>query len=206
MNARSSSVIRSAPALRDPSPRHLRGTVVRVLPGDFYVARKPEETIVTVLGSCVSACIRDPITGFGGLNHFMLPEGETTDWNGIGAAFRYGNFAMEALINAVLKSGCARQNLEVKLFGGANMYGSAAGVGEKNATFARRYLEAEGIPIAGQDLGGEHGRRIHYVPATGKVQRLILKSREDAAVCNEETRYASELRQKPVSGTIDLFE
>lgn len=180
--------------------------MVRVLPGDYYVTGEPGVTIVTILGSCVAACVRDPFSGFGGLNHFMLPEGENGEWNGIGAAFRYGNFAMEALINAVLKSGCARQNLEVKLFGGASLLGSANGVGHKNCLFARRYLEMEGIPLSGADLGGEYGRRIQYDPATGKVQRLMLKSREDAAMLSDETRYASSLRQTSVAGDIDLFD
>lgn len=205
MKARSSLNVRVAgpPA---HSPRALRTPVIRVLPGDFHVTGTLGETLVTVLGSCVAACIRDPVTGFGGLNHFMLPEGGPNEWTSNGAAFRYGNFAMEALINAVLKSGCTRQNLEVKLFGGANMYGSLTGVGEKNAAFALRYLEAEGIPVAGQDLGGEHGRRIHYVPSTGKVQRLMLKSREELSVRDEESRYARKLRGTPIAGTIDLFE
>lgn len=188
------------------SPRNIKGDTVRVLPGDYYVTGDAGVTIVTILGSCVAACVRDPFTGFGGLNHFMLPEGETGEWNGVGAAFRYGNFAMEALINAVLKSGCARQNLEVKLFGGANMHGSAAGVGSKNALFAKRYLDMEGIPLASADLGGEYGRRIHYNPATGKVQRLILKSREGEALRSDESRYASSLKQTSVGGDIDLFD
>lgn len=193
-------------AVKLTSPRHATGRMVRVLPGDYYVTGEPGITIVTILGSCVAACVRDPFTGFGGLNHFMLPEGENAEWNGVGAAFRYGNFAMEALINAVLKSGCARQNLEVKLFGGANMHGSSAGVGHKNGLFAKRYLEMEGIPLTGADLGGEYGRRIHYDPITGKVQRLMLKSREDEALRTDETRYASSLSQTSVAGDIDLFD
>lgn len=188
------------------SPRHQLGRMVRVLPGDYYVTGEKDVTIVTILGSCVAACVRDPFTGFGGLNHFMLPEGDSGEWNGIGAAFRYGNFAMEALINAVLKSGCARQNLEVKLFGGANMHGSAAGVGQKNALFAKRYLEVEGIPLTSADLGSEFGRRIHYDPATGKVQRLMLKSREDESLRSDEARYSTSLRQNNVAGDIDLFD
>jgi chemotaxis protein CheD len=196
----------SGQAVRLTSPRHESGRMVRVLPGDYYVTGDPDVTIATILGSCVAACVRDPFTGFGGLNHFMLPEGDSGEWNGIGAAFRYGNFAMEALINAVLKSGCARQNLEVKLFGGANMHGSVAGVGQKNAIFAKRYLEMEGIPLTSADLGGEYGRRIHYNPATGKVQRLMLKNREDEALRSDEARYSTSLRQTSVAGDIDLFD
>lgn len=180
--------------------------IVRVLPGDFHVTDDPATTIVTVLGSCVAACIRNPFTGFGGLNHFMLPESESDEWNGVSAANRYGNFAMEALINAVLKSGCTRQDLEVKLFGGASMHNPVSNVGGKNAAFARHYLDVERIPLISADLGGDYGRRIHYSPATGKVQRLLLKDKEDRQVITEEARYGSSLRKVPFDGDIDLFD
>ena len=183
-----------------------KGRLIRVLPGDYYVTGDPSATIITVLGSCVAACIRNPATGFGGLNHFMLPESETEEWNGASAALRYGNFAMEALINAVLKSGCSRGDLEVKLFGGAAMHGRSSDVGRKNGAFARSYLEAENIRVLAADLGGDHGRRIEYRPATGKVQRLMLRDRDLASLASEETKYRSSLTRKPVSGDIDLFD
>lgn len=182
------------------------GRIVRVLPGDFHVTDDPEATVVTVLGSCVAACIRNPFNGFGGLNHFMLPESESDEWAGVSAANRYGNFAMEALINAVLKSGCARQDLEVKLFGGASMHNPVSNVGGKNAAFARHYLDVERIPLISADLGGDYGRRIHYSPATGKVQRLLLKDREDRQLVSEEARYGSSLRKAQFDGDIDLFD
>ncbi len=100
---------------------HFGAHAVRVLPGETYTTSRKDEAIVTILGSCVSACIRNPRTGMGGMNHFMLPESATGQWGEeLSAAMRYGNFAMEALINAILKSGCARAELEIKLFGGAN--------------------------------------------------------------------------------------
>lgn len=193
-------------AMRNPNAAGRAGGVVRVLPGDFHVTDDPSITIVTVLGSCVSACIRNPFNGFGGLNHFMLPESESDEWNGVSAANRYGNFAMEALINAVLKSGCTRQDLEVKLFGGASMHNPVSNVGGKNAAFARHYLEVERIPLTSSDLGGDFGRRIHYSPATGKVQRLLLKDKEDRQVISEEARYGSTLRKVQFDGDIDLFD
>lgn len=182
------------------------GRMVRVLPGDFHVSAEAGLTIVTILGSCVAACIRNPKTGFGGLNHFMLPESDTEEWNGVGAANRYGNFAMEALINEVLKSGCMRHELEVKLFGGASMYESVSSVGRKNAAFARQYLEIERIPIAATDLGGDNGRRIHYCPSTGKVQRLMLRDREGTALISEEARYKDKLKHTSFGGDVDLFD
>lgn len=194
-------------ASRKPgAPTAARRRLVRVLPGDYYVTGEPDVTIVTVLGSCVAACIRNPVTGFGGLNHFMLPEDETGDWNGMSAALRYGNFAMEALINAVLRTGCSRSDLEVKLFGGASMFGTVNDVGRKNAAFARHYLEAEQIRVTAADLGGDLGRRIEYSPANGKVQRLVLRERDAEAVKAEERSYKDRVRQQPVSGEIDLFD
>ena len=90
---------------------------VRVLPGETRTVDVADNVLMTVLGSCVSACIRNPVNGFGGMNHFMLPSSECGTWNGEDAALRYGNFAMEALINEVLKSGCRREDLEIKVFG-----------------------------------------------------------------------------------------
>jgi chemotaxis protein CheD len=180
--------------------------LVRVLPGDFYTTGKEGEMIVTVLGSCVSACIRNPYTGYGGLNHFMLPESASGEWNGINASMRYGNYAMEALINEVLKSGCSRQDLEIKLFGGANVATGQSTVGQKNILFARRYLQAEHLYVVAHDLGGQHGRRIHYVPSTGKVSRTLLKRSGDVAVFKEEREYGLKLREAPVEGGMELFE
>lgn len=193
-------------AERMPQAKEIPGQMLRVLPGDFYVTGDPGVTIATVLGSCVSACIRDPRSGFGGLNHFMLPESESDQWNGASRALRYGNFAMEALINSVLKSGCLRRDLEVKLFGGSNLHGSMTGVGAKNAAFARHYLQTEGLLLTSSDLGGQFGRRIQFHPATGKVQRLLLKDRDEKAVLRQESRYGSEINAVDVGGDIDLFD
>ncbi|WP_237152695.1 chemoreceptor glutamine deamidase CheD [Oryzibacter oryziterrae] len=178
---------------------------VRVAPGDYYVTAEPDEMIVTVLGSCVSACVRNPRTGFGGLNHFMLPESGSGEWNGVNASMRYGNYAMEALINEVLKSGCQRHELDIKLFGGANFNDGSTMVGSHNSRFAIEYLRAEGLRIGSTDLGGRHGRRIHFFPATGVVRRLLLKSEADRSVVAEERQYVSKLARLPVEGEIDLF-
>jgi chemotaxis protein CheD len=180
---------------------------VRVLPGETYTTAKKDEAIVTVLGSCVSACIRDPKSGLGGMNHFMLPESATGQWGeGLSAAMRYGNFAMEALINAVLKSGCARSDLEIKLFGGANFASGATMIGHKNSEFAIRYLKEEGLKVAAADLGGILGRRIHYHPASGKVARLFLRGAGKDQVAEEERRYKAVLREVPVDGGVQLFD
>ncbi|MGO9546157.1 MAG: chemoreceptor glutamine deamidase CheD [Rhodomicrobium sp.] len=179
---------------------------VRILPGETYMTADPDEVIVTVLGSCVSACIRDPATGLGGMNHFMLPESETGKWGEtLSAATRYGNFAMEALINSILNSGCAKSNLEIKLFGGANFTAGPSMIGRKNSEFALRYLAVEGLRAVATDLGGIYGRRIQFHPATGKVARLILKGTSERRVLEEEHRYGKSLQTTSIEGGVELF-
>ena len=179
---------------------------VRVLPGAFYASGAPDEVIVTILGSCVSACVRNPATGFGGMNHFMLPESDHGDWSGVSASMRYGNHAMETLINEVLKSGCHRDDLEIKLFGGADLNDGPSMVGTKNVAFARRYLEIEGLHATATDLGGHLARRIHFAPATGKVRRLFLKPVTVRGALAEERRYGTDIAHKPQEGSIELFD
>jgi chemotaxis protein CheD len=179
---------------------------VRVQPGEYFVSDRPGTIIITVLGSCVAACIRNPQTGFGGMNHFMLPESEQGQWGGVSSQMRYGNHAMENLINEVLKSGCRRDSLEIKLFGGANMYVGGSEVGSKNARFAQTYLKTEGLRVLASDLGGTQGRRIHYSPSTGKVQRLLLTGVQGSKLTQSETTYRTRLLDRPVEGDIELFE
>ena len=179
---------------------------VRVQPGEYFVSSDPSTVIITVLGSCVAACIRNPLTGFGGMNHFMLPESEDGHWGGVSSQMRYGNHAMENLINEVLKSGCNRNDLEIKLFGGANMYVGGTAVGTQNIRFVQAYLNNEGLELSNSDLGGNNGRRIHYWPATGKVQRRLLTVKQDSSVSRSETSYRSQLVARPVEGDIELFE
>jgi chemotaxis protein CheD len=180
---------------------------VRVQPGECYTTAASDEVVVTVLGSCVAACIRDPRTGFGGLNHFMLPASETGDWSGVSAVLRYGNHAMELLINAVLKSGCRRDALEIKLFGGADLTEGPSRVGSKNAAFVVDYLQQEGLSAMSADLGGAHPRVIQYAPATGIARRAFRKRLdEDRIIAERERRYTRALSVKPPEGDIELFE
>jgi chemotaxis protein CheD len=176
-----------------------------VFPGEFYVTSKPDEILVTVLGSCVSACIRDPQCGIGGMNHFMLPHSGSGAWGGATQSTRFGNFAMEKLINELLKAGCSRNSLEIKMFGGGNVTDTRNQIGTENAEFALRYLEAEGLRCAAKDLGGQLPRRIHYYPATGKVVRRLLGTTESSAIVREETEYASHLSSQTAGGEVELF-
>ena len=180
--------------------------MVKVFPGEYYMTRKADEMIVTVLGSCVSACIRDPVTGIGGMNHFMLAQHSSGDWGNDLRSARFGNFAMEKLINELIKAGCKRERLEVKVFGGGNVTDSSNLVGSDNAEFVLRYLQAEGLRCAAQDLGGLHPRRIHYYPTTGRVVRRLLGLGESYVVTREETDYGKRLQaEKKTFGDIELF-
>ena len=179
--------------------------MVKMFPGEFYITKKTDEMIVTVLGSCVSACIRDPSAGIGGMNHFMLPQHASGHWGGDSKSARFGNFAMEKLINELIKAGCSRDRLEVKVFGGGNVTDTSNAVGSDNAEFVLRYLEAEGLSCAAQDLGGLHPRRIHYYPATGRVVRRLIGLGETYAISREESDYGKRLLAEKSSGDIQLF-
>lgn len=132
--------------------------MVKVFPGEFYTTNKADEVLVTILGSCVSACIRDPRLGIGGMNHFMLAEGEAQSWGGDAKSTRYGNFAMEKLVNELIKAGASRNSLEIKVFGGGNVTDTRNAIGTQNAQFVLKYLESEGLNAVAQDLGGVHPR------------------------------------------------
>lgn len=183
-------------------------TVVKLYSGDYYISTQPREMLVTILGSCISACIRDPHARVGGMNHFLLP-GESgllsTDLASAGAATRYGVFAMEQLINGLLSRGALRDRLEIKLFGGGNVTDSSALIGEKNVAFVREFLRHEGLKIDSEHLGGTLPRRIHYYPDTGKVMMRALKRKDDLRIIEEEKRYAKQISSKPVEGDIELF-
>jgi len=180
--------------------------MVKLFPGEFYITRKADEMIVTVLGSCVSACIRDPQAGIGGMNHFMLAQHTSGGWGSDLRSARFGNFAMEKLLNELIKAGARRERLEVKVFGGGNVTESSNAVGTDNAEFVLRYLQAEGLRCAAQDLGGSHPRRIHYYPQTGRVVRRLLGVGESYLVRREETDYEKRLQaEKKTFGDIELF-
>lgn len=197
-------------AAASPNRRYLHPRLGRVittvLPGEYYVTESLDEGVSTILGSCVSACIRDPITRLGGLNHFLLPGEELS--SGLLRASdsaRYGSVAMERLINHLLARGARRDRLEVKVAGGASIDGSNT-VGQRNADFVLRFLAADGFRVSGRDLGGSHPRRIYYFPSDGKVLIQKLESLHDEKrVRSRESRYRQSLDAAPVAGGIELF-
>jgi chemotaxis protein CheD len=178
----------------------------KILPGEYYYTCK-DMLIVTVLGSCVSACIRDRLTGIGGMNHFMLPDSGSDADSPVSASMRYGTYAMEVLINDLLKAGARRENLEAKVFGGGNVLRGfiAINVGERNAQFVRDYLRAENIRVVAEDLNDIHPRKVYFFPRSGKVLVKKLKQLNNNTLANREQDYASRLQTTPVSGDIELF-
>lgn len=177
----------------------------KILPGEYYVTRS-EECVTTVLGSCVSACIRDVKRGIGGMNHFMLPVHRGADQSSvISDAARYGNFAMEHLINDILHFGGQRSSLEFKLFGGGRIMQAMMDVGRKNIEFVLEYLQTEGFTVASQDLGDVYPRKVMYFPKTGRVRIKKLKSMHNDTIVQRETQYMDKLKVEPVQGDIELF-
>ena len=182
--------------------------VAKLLPGDYYVTRH-NESIFTVLGSCVSACVRERKLGIGGMNHFMLPldrSGGTSAWaeNLVSSATRYGNVAMERLINDIMMLGGQRANLEFKVIGGGKVLDMALDVGARNAQFVRDHLKTEGFLIAAEDLGGSFARKVYYSPATGKVRVKRLTATVNRAVFEREREFAPSAAQVD-SGSVELF-
>lgn len=185
--------------------------MTKILPGEYYVTRN-QEGITTVLGSCVSACIRDPNTGVGGMNHFMLPGSSgrpMNQWGGEEALeTRYGIAAMEQLINSIMKLGARKAQLEVKLFGGGHVLDMAvADVGARNIKFAEDFIRTEGLAVASQDLGGPYPRKVHYFPRTGKVLVRRMRAMHASGVAATEKRYEASLKTpQQDSGDIELFD
>jgi chemotaxis protein CheD len=147
---------------------------VKVLPGDLYVTDAADEMLVTILGSCVAACIRDPNSGIGGMNHFMLPSSIDGKWGRSSSLLRFGNFAMDRLIDDIVARGGNREDLEVKVFGGAvGATATGSRVGEDNAAFVEAYLARANLSSTVHLLRCPEPLRIHYFPLTGRA--LVLK-------------------------------
>lgn len=182
----------------------LNTRVYKLPPGSFHVATA-DEVISTLLGSCVAACIYDPLRAIGGMNHFLLPDAGPGDAFGepVSTSNRYGVFAMESLINALLARGASRSRLKVKLFGGGRILTQLSDVGRRNIDFVRRFVAVEGLPIAAEDLGGDQARRILMYPATGRVRVRKLPALGASDIGLEETRL---LRQVDTPrGSVELF-
>ncbi len=182
----------------------------KILPGEFYISRGGE-VISNVLGSCVSVCIRDPVLGIGGMNHFMLPEeGEhsSATWGSDpnNRTTRYGNWAIEYLINELLKIGADRKRFEVKVFGGGQVIANMSDVGQRNILFTFDYLQKEGMKSVSTDVGDAYPRKVLYFPESGKVLMKKLKTQHNRTIVERERAYLKQLdNDKPKDSDIELF-
>jgi chemotaxis protein CheD len=167
--------------------------IASILPGEFFVSKTPM-IVYTVLGSCISACIRDPIAGVGGMNHFMLPEPKDTAHDSWGESTRYGSYAMESLINAILKRGGVKSRLEVKLFGAGKIYEGNIDIGARNADWVLRYLTAEGLMPAKTDLGDVFPRKIYYFTDSGRVLMKKIERLKNQTIFERESEYAEKMK------------
>jgi chemotaxis protein CheD len=176
-----------------------RQRVVHVIQGDHAVSDDPAVVLTTILGSCVAACMYDPMAGVGGMNHFLLPGDSEAGVE----SMKYGVNAMELLINGLLQRGAMRHRLEVKLFGGAHVVQNLGDIGQKNAEFARAFMSAEGLRCVNESLGGANARRIRFWPRSGRASQMLL----DAAPI--EVFRAERVRERtppaPDAGAVELF-
>ena len=187
--------------------REFQVDAVKILPGQYHASTGPG-TITTVLGSCVSTCLWDPIARIGGMNHFMLPGDGALPNATWAASARFGVYAMEVLINQMTRLGADRRRLVAKVFGGARVLAGfdKLDVGAKNAEFVLEFLKVEGIPVAAQDLLDVCPRKVHFFPATGKVQMKRLQvTPSDTVLQKREREYLSELSGKSGGGDIEIF-
>ena len=190
--------------------RHFERDAVKILPGEYY-ATTSGTLIVTVLGSCVSACIRDRVSGIGGMNHFLLPNDGSGQDNLLSDSARYGVYAMEILINHLLKLGARRERLEAKVFGGGNVLKgiTSINVGERNAEFVLDFLRLERIPVIAQDLLDIYPRKVYFFSETGQVLIRKIKSLHNSTIMDLESAYRLQLRRQPQHSThndVELFD
>ncbi len=180
----------------------------KLLPGEYYVALR-DEMVTTVLGSCIAACIYDPYRGIGGMNHFMLPESaadpQAKDSSRMSRATLYGYFAMEGLINEILKQGCRKRDLRAKLFGGGQIISGMTAIGMQNIRFAKDYLRTEGIPVESADVGLVYPRKVNFFPQTGRVKVKRLTALHNDTIMTREEVYRDKLSSEETSGDLELF-
>jgi chemotaxis protein CheD len=187
----------------------LDSTVIVVQQGDYAVSLAADVVFSTVLGSCIAACVRDVVAGVGGMNHFLLPgqQAPQTPTPAYGESARYGAYAMERLINAVLVQGTGKKaNLEFKIFGGGRINAALSDIGGQNITFVHDFLRTEGYAIAGEDVGGTWSRRVMFWPKAGRAMIKRLESEDSAVIARSEIAIARRPESRPnARADIELF-
>lgn len=169
----------------------LASQTIHVIQGEHHVDHRRDVMMTTVLGSCVAACLYDPVRGIGGMNHFLLPDGEAK------GDIRHASAAMEQLVNSLLKQGAVRARLEAKLFGGARMIAGLPDIGRRNGEAAIAFLRNDGITLRAHSLGGTAARRVRFWPAFGRAQQMLLGDPRDLE--------AAPLSPPKPAGSIELF-
>ncbi|MDJ1158044.1 chemoreceptor glutamine deamidase CheD [Chelatococcus sp. SYSU_G07232] len=204
----SKGAVRPATTSRRYFDPRFDATIITVAPGDHEVTTDKGEVLATVLGSCVSACVRDKTTGVGGLNHFLLPQVGAGPLGPDTAGLCYGDTAMEVLLNALFKRGAQRQNLEAKIFGGARVLAgpTSLAIGQRNIAFVQEFLARERIPVASSDVGGDSPRRIHFHPHSGRVWVQHVDRPQHANLAGQEMAYLNRVTVRPVAGSVEIFE
>ncbi|HEY0893919.1 MAG TPA: chemoreceptor glutamine deamidase CheD [Cellvibrio sp.] len=187
--------------------RHFGRHAVKILPGEYFVTNG-DKMIVTVLGSCVAVCLRDKVNGIGGMNHFLLPNDGSNETGLLTESARYGVYAMELLVNHLLKMGATRARMEAKVFGGGNVLRGLKvnNVGQRNVEFVLDYLQTERIPVVAKDLLGDYPRKIYFFPDTGKVLVKKIKSLHNTTIVDRESEYRMKVKFTPKSGEVELFD
>jgi chemotaxis protein CheD len=184
--------------------RQFQRSARKILPGEFFATNR-DEVIVTVLGSCVAACLMDPVAMIGGMNHFMLPLGRPGQNPDVFFAARYGAAAMEYLINDLMHLGAERDRLVAKVFGGAKVMEGLSDVGGQNALFVRTYLHQEGIPLWSEDLGGPWPRKVYFFPHNGQVLVKRIDRIHNRTILEREASYLRQVEEGREGPDVELF-
>lgn len=172
--------------------------------GGFCVLSRSDHIIMTTLGSCISVCMFDPVLRVGGMNHFLLPEEQNVEKKN-SYRLRYGNNAMEKLLNEILKRGGQKARLVLKAFGAGNVLSIKADIGAKNQSFLKKYIADEGMKLDICDLGGDFPRRVAFYPSSGKVLVRLLRRADDRKIGQREEKFRKKIEKQHVSGDIELF-
>jgi chemotaxis protein CheD len=184
---------------------HFKNDAVKILPGEYFVYDE-DMLIMTTLGSCIAACLWDRHAKIGGMNHFMLPDGLGSGASGEHG--RYGSYAMELLINELLKRGATRGTLEAKVFGGGAVISgmNTINVGERNTSFVLDYLKTERIPVLSKDVLDIYPRKVCFLPASGKAMvKRLAPSNPESIVAQERAAAQRAAPAASAGGSVDLF-
>jgi chemotaxis protein CheD len=179
---------------------HFKNDAVKILPGEYFV-HDEDMLIMTTLGSCIAACLYDRNAKVGGMNHFMLPDG-------VGDSGRYGSYAMELLINEMMKRGATRMTMEAKVFGGGQVVSgmTTMNVGERNTNFVMDYLKTERIPVVSKDVLDVYPRKVCYLPGSGKAMvKRLAPTNTDALLAQDRAAAQKAVPASTGGGSVDLF-